>query len=206
MANSGSYVSSSDTRSIRLPFTPPLSFTSWKAARIPSLMPLPSSCAGPLKAADWPNSTASSVTPGVSVAETTTGGVGVAAPLLVGVTSAPLHATTAAQARIASAFQAVLHPDANAADRVLYSIRSKCATVRGRCSIAPHSNSTASGEAVQDFGRRIQHLAARGQRPTPHAQSPAPAHSVRVKWRVLQGRRPKHHSPCGVSSVGVSFQ
>ena len=116
-------------------------------------MPLPSSCAGPVKAADCPKSTASSVMPGVSVAEMTTGGVGVGVLPPVGVDSAPLQAATATQARMARTFQAVLHPDTNAADSVPCSISSKCVTVSGCCSSAPSCLPISSQEAVQDFGR-----------------------------------------------------
>ena len=62
-AASGSYESSRDTRSRRRPCTPPLRLASAKAASMPSRMFLPSSSAGPLKAADWPKSTESSKTP-----------------------------------------------------------------------------------------------------------------------------------------------
>ena len=63
IAASGSYASSSEINSSWRPCTPPRSFASRKAARMPRRMFLPSSWAGPLKAADWPNTMRSSNTP-----------------------------------------------------------------------------------------------------------------------------------------------
>ncbi len=65
MAASGSYPSSRATSSNRRPWTPPASLASLKADMIPNCMLVPSSQAGPLKTADWPNKIALSVTPGL---------------------------------------------------------------------------------------------------------------------------------------------
>ena len=63
IAASGSYASSRDVRTSWRPWTPPRRLTSSNAASIPSRMLIPSSCAGPLKAADWPKRILCAATP-----------------------------------------------------------------------------------------------------------------------------------------------
>src|SRR5262249_39774407 len=61
--------SSSERSSILRPLTPPEALTTWKYAIAPARISVPSSKAGPEKAADWPIRIVLDVTPGSAAAQ-----------------------------------------------------------------------------------------------------------------------------------------